>query len=413
MVYRYIDRQRQLIKSFYSGIGKSAVIYPTSFAVALGHGLVTLGAIFYIREVFAATPSQVGYLTALWSLCYIFGCIFIRPLSNMVLPRYVLMAAAFFKGLFIILILQAKTIGFVYFFYGLFGLSISFFWPPLMGWLSRGIEGAELSKLMSNYNFSWSIGSIISPFIAGYLSIQAPALPLYIGSFSFFTASFLLAGANFFLPLIRQDREVTVNSRLETREKDNSTPLRFPAWIGNFTSYTVIGVIVNIFPLYALDTLSIQKNIIGLLLLNRALFAMFGFLFMGRTIFWHYRPLQMLVSQAVMVVGVFLMAYATTPITVGVLIACMGVSQAFSYFNSQFHGISGSINRSGRMAVHESIISSGLILGSTMGGVLYQRYSMAFVFVICAAFVLFGLIVESAFVGWYEAGRKRQDTGTE
>ena len=111
MVYRYIDRQRQIIKSFYTGIGKSAVIYPTSFMVALGHGLVTLGTIFYLREIFAATPSQIGFITALWSLCYIFGCIFIRPLSNRVLPRHVLIAAALFKGLFIILILQVKTIG--------------------------------------------------------------------------------------------------------------------------------------------------------------------------------------------------------------------------------------------------------------------------------------------------------------
>jgi MFS family permease len=406
MVYRYIDRQLQIIKSFYTGIGKSAVIFPIAFLVALGHGFVTLGAIFYARDLFGATPSQVGFFTALWSVCYILGCIFIRPLSNRVLPRYVLTAAAFFKGLFILLILQVKTITAAYFFYGLFGLSISFFWPPILGWLSRGVEGAVLGRLMSNFNFSWSVGSIISPFIAGFLSAKAPALPLYTGSFSFFAACFLLLGASLTLPSIRQDRELILDRSSISLEVDNSPLLRFPAWIGIFTTYTVIGVIVNIFPLYALGNLQYDKSLIGLLLLNRALFAMFGFLFMGRTTFWHFRPLQMLVAQGFLVVCVFFMKFSSTALTTGILISCTGICQAFSYFNSMFHGISGSINRSGRMAVHESLVSSGLVMGSLFGGLLYQRFSMSFLYTIGAAWVLFGLLLQTALCIWIERREK-------
>jgi MFS family permease len=407
MVYQYIDRQRQIIKSFYTGIGKSGVIFPTAFLVALGHGFVTLGAIFYVRDQFGATSSQVGFFTALWSVCYILGCIFIRPLSNRVLPRYVLTAAAFFKGLFIFLILQVKTITAAYLFYGLFGLSISFFWPPILGWLSRGVEGARLGRLMSNFNFSWSVGSIISPLIAGYLSAKAPALPLYTGCFFFFAACLLLLGSSLTLPRIRQDRELILDKNSTSAEVDNSPLLRFPAWIGIFTAYTVIGVIVNIFPLYALGNLQYDKSLIGLLLLNRALFAMFGFLFMGRTTFWHFRPLQMLVAQGILVACVFFMRFSSTPLTTGILISCTGICQAFSYFNSMFHGISGSINRSGRMAVHESLVSSGLVLGSLFGGVLYQRFSMSFLYTIAAAWVLFGLLLQTALCVWIERRGKK------
>jgi len=104
-MFRYVDRQLQLIKSFYTGIGKSTLLFPTAFFAALGQGLVTLGVIFYVRDVFLATPGQVGSLTGLWSLAYIVGCIFLRPLTDGILPRYLLTMAACLECLFIALIL--------------------------------------------------------------------------------------------------------------------------------------------------------------------------------------------------------------------------------------------------------------------------------------------------------------------
>lgn len=409
-MFRYIDRKRQLIRSFYTGIGKSAVLFPATFIVALGHGLVTLGVIFYIREVFHATPSQVGYFTALWSMCFILGCIFIRPLSDRILPRYVLICATFLKSLFIVLILFVKSMAFAYLFYGFFGLSISFFWPPLMGWLSRGIEGAELGKLMSRYNFSWSIGSIISPLLAGLLSKRNPAFPLIIGSFLFLSASLLLTGASIALPKIRQDMTVNFNKNDVSAGVDNSTPLRFPAWVGIFTTYMVIGVIVNIFPVFALEKTSLDKTAIGFLLQARALFAAIGFIYMGRTTFWHFLPSQMLIGQGGLAACVLLMIFTTSALPIAIVISCIGISMAFSYSNSLFHGVSGSINRSGRMAVHESLISSGLIVGSVAGGVLYQKFSMILVYNFCAVFILLGILIQGLLI-WLSARKKPNSKG--
>jgi predicted MFS family arabinose efflux permease len=49
-------------------------------------------------------------------------------------------------------------------------------------------------------------------------------------------------------------------------------------------------------------------------------------------------------------------------------------SLAFSY--SFFHGVTGSIRRSQRMAIHEALLAGGIITGSTAGGMIYQRSSM-------------------------------------
>ena len=95
MKLQYISQRRQLIKSYYTGIGKTAVIFPSAFLVAVGAGLITLGIVFYLRDVFRASPSEIGLIAALWSLSYICGCLFIRPLFDRILPRHTIMIATF------------------------------------------------------------------------------------------------------------------------------------------------------------------------------------------------------------------------------------------------------------------------------------------------------------------------------
>ena len=192
MRLRYTTQVLQLVKSFYTGIGKTTVILPATFLVATGTGVVNLGIIFYIKHTFAVMPSQVGYFTALWSLSYIVGCLFIRPLFDRVLPRYLLIGSSFTMGLLVVLILFVKNFFHASIIYGLFGLTISFFWPPLMGWLSQDVEGRELARLLSRYNFCWSIGLIISYPLSGALSDLAVSFPMYFGGTLFIVTGILI-----------------------------------------------------------------------------------------------------------------------------------------------------------------------------------------------------------------------------
>ncbi len=395
---KYVSNRWQIVKSFYTGIGKSAVLLPAAFLVAVSVGTVALGMIFYVRDVFAATPSQVGYLTALWSLHYILGCLFIRQVFERVLPRYLLIASTFFMTMFVLSAVLTHRFFMVYVFYSLWGVAMSLFWPFIMGWLSHGVEGVKLGKVLSSYNFSWSIGTIISPFLAGVLSTFSSSLPLFVGSFLFFLTCVLIIGATLTLPKIKSDRWIEAAKRRDVSHKDRSTLLRFPSWIGLFTTYTVIGVILNIFPVYAQADLSVSKSLVGLILQQRAIFATLGFIVLGRTSFWHFKPHQMLVGQILLSAMVFLLKYTGMPLPLGVLLALIGAFMSLSYFNSLFHGVSGSINRAGRMAIHESILSAGLIVGSSIGGLLYERYSMSLVYLFCAGLVLLGTAAQSPFV---------------
>lgn len=391
---KYIDRKRQIIKSIYTGIGKRGVIYPISFLVAIAQGIITLGIIFYLKEHFNATPPQVGFIAAAWALSYITGCLFFRPLSDRILPRYILISSSFAKFILITLIIHSNNLAGVFILYSLYGFIIAFFWPPLVGWLSQETEGQKLGRIMSRYNFSWSLGTIISPLLAGQLSQLNVGFPLRYGSLIYLFSSVLLIIAATTMPKIKEDRTTNVPD-VSHKFEDNSTPMRFPAWFGIFTTYTVIGVILNIFPLFAMEDLKLNKGTVGILLQMRAISSTIGFITLGRLTFWHFRFSQMVAGQLILGVVVFFMITTSNPVIIAVLIFVIGFCMALNYSNSAFHGISGSVNRAKRMAIHESLISSGLILGSSMGGLIYQKFTMQMLFILCSGFVLFG-----AFVQW-------------
>ena len=67
----------------------------------------------------------------------------------------------------------------------------------------------------------------------------------------------------------------------------------------------------------------------------------------------------MVAGQICLACIIFIMNFTTSSIVLAVLIALVGTLRALSYNNSLFHGVSGSINRTGRMAVHESLLSLG------------------------------------------------------
>jgi MFS family permease len=376
-------------------IEKTAVICGSVFLVAFGMGIKILGSVFYIREIFSASPSQIGFFNATWSCTYILSCLLLRPLYNRAVPRSSMIVSSSFMGAALLGMVSIRAFALTFVFHGLYGIAEAVFWPTSMGWLSAGIEGARLGRRMSVFNLSWSTGLIVSPLVAGVLSTVSPSLPLSVGSGVLFTASVLICGAGAFIPHLRSHAKVKTGTKDESRASGANTKLRYPAWIGLFTTYVVIGILFSVFPVYALEELGVGKGLIGFLLQIRALCATIGFVVLGRTDTWHFRPGQMLAGQFVQACAVLLLSFSGSPLWIAVLIAFIGFAMSLSYFNSLFHAVSGSVDRAARMAIHEAVLSAGLIAGSSVGGVVYEHSSMTSVYVICAALLLAGIAAQA------------------
>ena len=363
--------------------------------VATGISVIKLGIIFYIMEVFYATPSQIGYFSALWSLSYVLGCIFVRPFFSKILPRFLMIGSSLLMCLFVLLILFTKVFEVAFIYYALYGLAASFFWPPVIGWFSQDIEGAKLGKTMSYFNFSWNAGLILGPFLAGILSAVNSELPLYAGGLFYFITGTIIAAASLLLPKIKLDRGSVTSVDEQTPKVDGSTILRFPGWIGMFIAFGLSGVVMNIFPVFAVEELLFRKEIIGVLIQSRNYIAVIVFILLGHSIFWHFKISIILTCQVVLACLFFSMNFISSPVVFAVYISLIGGIRAYSYSSSLFHGISGSINRAGRIAVHEVLLNSGLIFGSSMGGLIYQNFSMTVVYYFCSSIAMLGALLQA------------------
>ena len=370
---------------------KTAVILPAVFITAVAIGLLQLGMVFYLREVKSFSAGSIGLFAAVWWLSYSVACILMRPVSARLLPRVSVILATFFVGAFILLLITVGGTWLIYLFYAAAGFSLSLFWPPVMGWLSYGLEGPELNLAMSRFNLSWSLGMVVSPYTAGLLSERAPALPIFTAVGLFFGVSVLVLTASLAVPSIRADRYRDPRRKRTAVVEDRSTFLRFPAWIGILSIYFVFGVVFNVFPLFATEQLALSKSIAGILLLVRALATTAAFLLLGRISFWHFKPGYMIGSQAMLVLILIGLLLSGSMAPILLLLAILGVFGASNYVASLFYGVSGSSERSRRMAVHESLLAFGVIAGSAVGGMLYQRVGMNAVYGMCAALLAAGL----------------------
>lgn len=385
---RYITQQAQLVRALSGGIGKTAVIYPAAFLVSLAVGQLALGLVLYAKVTFAASSIQVGLLAGIWSLTYLAGCLFVRPLFYRTLPRYLIMGSTALMGLLVLGMVAATAFIQLFWAYALFGLALALFWPSIMGWLSSDSEGARLGRVISRYNLAWCSAAAFSPFLCGWLFEHRPTYPLILAAGLLLVVCTLVAGASLALPRVRGDRGGTSPRPDEAaRGPDRSSPLRFPAWLGLFGSFAGMGLLTAVFPLAALDTWRLPETLIGLLFLARGLTNAVGFVLLGQVHGWHHRRLPMLLGQALGILALGGLALGQSLPLLALALALYGFSMAMSYAGSLFHGASGSLHRARRMAIHESMLAAGLVTGSALGGWIYQYAGRQIVFGAAAAFL--------------------------
>ena len=380
-------RGRPILRSLQSGLGKSAIVYPVSAIHAIALGTISLGMVFYLRDFFDAEPAVVGLVSSIWSLAYFVGCFVFRPLTRLLLPRVSLLISVVISSTVISLILLARTVAVVGVLNALYGFGVSLFWPPIMGWLSTGLEGKQLGKALGRFNFAWSIGVIFSPLIAGVLSETNSRYPMYFG-IACFVLVFVVAGVgSLLIPKIRRDRHrEPVGSGRTTR--DESSPLRFAAWISIFGAYIVVGIFNVVFPIHGRSILGLSESTIGSVLILRTITTAVSFAILGRITIWHHRPLPMIMAQVSLALICLLVALLEGIGIFIVVFPVIGMLAALSYSESVFHGVTGATHRARRMAIHESLLVAGQVLGAAGGASLYQLESARTMFFTAGAILL-------------------------
>jgi len=368
--------------------------------MSLASGMVNYALIFYVRDLFGADKTAVGLISSGLTLAYFIGILVFLSWKKPH-PRFILWLATWTMSLCIGVYLLIPNWTVTVVFHCLFGLAMALFWPRLMGWLSWGVEGKDLGRVMGRFNFSWASGGILAPFLAGLLVEVDPRLP-------FVVALVLLAATGLLMPvgakLFPRLRERQVPDQVEEAPTGKPTPLRYPARLGVANAYFLTGALLFIFPAFAKESLGYSESLTGSFLLVRLTAATLGFEIWGRWTFWHFRFGPLVGGMLLLMVLVLMFPLGTQPWHFYLLFAAAGVVFSFLYSYAIFHGVAGSVNRERSMTIHEAVLNVGLFLGTALGGWVSQTWSMATAFGLCAC-VGGGLLV----VQFVQRGLQRAD----
>lgn len=322
--------------------------------------------VYYLREC-GIDSVGIGLASSIYPTLYFLGCIFMPKLLPSLKGKARILAANIgmaFTGLVLTFIKNEAMIMTDLVFYGLFQ---SLLWTNMETWITGGKEGGELTSRLTLFNFSWSFSVGLATSFSGFVSEYSTRLSIWSGCIFFLISALLVALSGRSYDSKKEKEEIV--------SEDHSSPLRFPSWAGVLLVYTGYSLVLTVFPQYAMDTLGYSESVTGNILLFRGISVTIAFLIMQKARVWQKGVGPILGSQALFAILTFLMLFLRSVAAFAILFALYGFVFALSYDLSIFHGAEGAKDRHKRMVIHEVLLTIGTIIGSLVGGFVYQYFS--------------------------------------
>ena len=322
--------------------------------------------VYYLREC-GIDSVGIGLASSIYPTLYFLGCIFMPKLLPSLKGKARILAANIgmaFTGLVLTFIKNEALIMTDLVFYGLFQ---SLLWTNMETWITGGKEGGELTSRLTLFNFSWSFSVGLATSFSGFVSEYSTRLSIWSGCVFFLISALLVALSGRSYDSKKEKEEIV--------SEDHSSPLRFPSWAGVLLVYTGYSLVLTVFPQYAMDTLGYSESVTGNILLFRGISVTIAFLIMEKVRVWQKGVGPILGSQAFFAILTFLMLFLRSVAAFAILFALYGFVFALSYDLSIFHGAEGAKDRHKRMVIHEVLLTLGTIIGSLVGGFVYQYFS--------------------------------------
>ncbi|MCY1151446.1 MAG: MFS transporter [Sphaerochaetaceae bacterium] len=358
--------------------------------------MINLSLVYYLRDVFQFSPSLIAVSVSTFSISYVIFCILVEKPSNNFSPRHLIFMSLLGMAISIFLFLNSKSFVLIIISLILYGAFMALLWPPMETWYSRGREKIELTKAISYFNLSWELGMSIAPIFCGLLTQINVSLPIVVGIVFFLLLSvnvLLITNRVPYLKAVESEKQFIKQNLL----KDESTPLRFLSWVAIILGYFFLGMLLNIFPLYGREVLLINETKIGILLWSRGIISCIAFYYLGKTVFWHFKRSLIIIGQVLLAILSYSSSYITSYNYWFIMFILFGFIFSLIYMQSIFHGVSGAINRSRRMMIHEVLLTAGMVLGSIFGGYIYEKVDFRTVMVDFSIFMILVILIEILF----------------
>ncbi len=389
-------------------------LYTAAFFQSGAGGIWFVAMPFVIKRL-GGSDTQLGLCLGLWFVAYLIGCLgaggILDRFNARNAVRFGAAANAVINTAVLITVIIAQgsdnpvsLLWLIICFSALSGLLTAFFWPPLMGWLSTGYEGAELNRRLGRHNTAWSFGALVTPYLGGVLVEKSSVWPfagiIALTVFSF--AAITLAGSP------GQNESTNGKAQLSQTPPDAVPDLlprfRWMARIALLTSFVCIGLVRTQLAVLFRYEMGFLESTYGAAMMIMCLAAFVIFVAAGKWHRWHYKLHIFLAGQVLLLASMLMILKGSSLGIFFVATGLVGTGQAFMYNSHLFYGVSGGTRRSRRMAIHEFLLSAGFVIGSLTGGFLSDQFGPLMPYRFGLGVVALGLFLQLAI--WFGFKRK-------
>jgi MFS family permease len=386
------------VQKWFGGDRTLRVLCFAAFLMSVAAGIYLVALPFMIKRL-GGTDGDVGLGMALNFGAYLIACIASSMLIDKFNPKRLVQWGAI--AILMSFIGAACTVmwghpgqGAIWMldiFSALAGMMTAIFWPPMMGWVSRGFEKEALSHRLGSYNMSWSSGSWVSPYMGGLLVTAGSTWPMMV-------ASGIVVACFVTLRFSRNPGRAAGIAAAEDEHQELHPDLerfRWMARVALVSAFVCFGLLRSQLGLLFKFELGYSEATYGIAItiLCASNFAVFTAA--GRAHKWHYVPSLFWGAQVATAFAMLLIVYCPRLPELLCAAAIVGVCEGFAYVSHMFYGISGGKRRSGLMALHEFLLSSGFVIGSVGGGYISDLHGRYMPYWLGAGAVLGGLIIQS------------------
>jgi MFS family permease len=313
---------------------------------------------------------------------YLCFCIYAGVIADRLRPQKILAIGSAVQiavtcGIFAVVWTQSKFIVSpimqIVFLMGITGVVTAFYWPVMMGWISKGHEGEELTQRFGFYNVTWGTANMILPIVGGYLmevnylsSIGLGIVMMICGLFCLYNIS---NPAKSQKAHIHQSGETIV---------EQLSPLNTQfVWISRvalLAVFTCVGMFRSQLGILYKYELGFAESIYGWSVSIMCLFNVAIFYMMGKSHWWHYKKGFYALSQILMLVSLVIIIFSKNLFIQLIATGLAGITHSAIYSSHQYYCVAGGRRRSGRMAIHEMMIGAGYSIGSIFGGMVSDHF---------------------------------------
>ena len=381
-------------------------LFPLCFAVfvsMLGFGLVMPLLPIYARS-FGATGIQLGFLTASFAIT---RAITTYPggwfADKMGRKKPIVMGLLMYS---VVMALYGFTedVNQLIFLRALQGVASGIVWPIISTMVVDMVNPKDRSKALGFYEMMWFLGMIIGPGLGGILADAfTVAVPFFVcGALAFLSMLLVALTVQETATIIKEEKSSAISRTASSEDsvKGMKKWTLYPiVFLGLCITRFIIAfsnsLIQPVLSVYANEVLGIPTAEVGILFTARGIIMLFATLPMGTVADSVGRKSTLILGKVVNAFATFLIIFSGGfwPLLFLMMLRGFGRAAINPSLTAIFSNVVSVSKRGRAMGIFNAFQNVGLVVGSSIGGFLYEMSSSETPFIACFIVALVGVIV--------------------